>query len=336
MQFRHPFSDELVRSIFGQFLPLGLIARFEPVAGATGFSGATICKIGTLDGQSLCLRGWPPEHPTPQRLALIHAVLTHVAARRIEFIPPPLKTASGETFVSAYGRLWELTPWLPGIAADWTRPEPAKLSAAFAALARFHRAAASFGQPQPARAPAPAIAERLALVNELLAGGLAEYERLTEPMAGEIVALVRGRLAPLQTALAIAARRPLPLQPAIRDIHGEHVLFSGDEVTGIIDFGALRIDTPLVDIARLLGSVAGSDRDLRAAACDAYGELHAVSDEDRALVELLDESGLVLAGLNWLRWLHIERRQFDNLPAVQGRLRHIIARLTTRLVRVEA
>ena len=61
-----------------------------------------------------------------------------------------------------------------------------------------------------------------------------------------------GQLAPLSNIA-------LPVQPCIRDIWHDHVLFTGDEVTGIIDFGAMDIDTPATDVARLLGSLVGDD-----------------------------------------------------------------------------
>jgi Ser/Thr protein kinase RdoA (MazF antagonist) len=94
-------------------------------------------------------------------------------------------------------------------------------------------------------------------------------------------------------------------QPAIRDIHHDHVLFTGDEVTGIIDFGAMRMDTPLTDVARLVGSLAGDDHEARQFALDAYAELRALSEADRKLVDLLDETGLVLGAMNWLTWLYV-------------------------------
>src|SRR5205085_7730253 len=74
----------------------------------------------------------------------------------------------------------------------------------------------------------------------------------------------------LMEALAVAPQ--LALQPAIRDVHHEHVLFTGDQVTGLIDFGALRIDTPLTDVARLVGSLVGDDAEARRIALDAYAE----------------------------------------------------------------
>ena len=150
---------------------------------------------------------------------------------------------------------------------------------------------------------------------------------LGDPRATRILALTRDRLVPLRLLLATAAEQLLPLQPAIRDIHHDHVLFTGDEVTGIIDFGAMRIDTPLTDIARLVGSLVADDGEARNFALDAYSQIRPLSGSDRRLIDLLDASNVVLGALNWLRWLYIERRQFENMPAVMRRMDAIIARL---------
>ena len=73
------------------------------------------------------------------------------------------------------------------------------------------------------------------------------------------------------TPLECACRESLPLSPAIRDIHHDHVLFSGDQVTGLVDFGILRIDTPLADMARLVGSLVADDEPARKFALDIFG-----------------------------------------------------------------
>ena len=66
-------------------------------------------------------------------------------------------------------------------------------------------------------------------------------------------------------ALATWAERPLPLQPCLCDVWHDHVLFEGDTVTGVIDYGGAKIDHVAVDLARLLGSMAGDKAKLRAA-----------------------------------------------------------------------
>jgi homoserine kinase type II len=120
----------------------------------------------------------------------------------------------------------------------------------------------------------------------------------------------------------------LPLQPAIRDIHHDHVLFTGDEVTGLIDFGAMRIDTPLADVARLVGSLAGDDCEARQIALQAYSELRPLSDADRQCIDLLDRTGVVLSAFNWLSWLYLDRRDMGAAAPIARRLHEIRIRLS--------
>ena len=68
----------------------------ESLGNAGGFSGARLWRIRS-DDKCYCLRRWPREHPSRQRLSFIHRVLRHVASQGVEFVPIPLETRSGET-----------------------------------------------------------------------------------------------------------------------------------------------------------------------------------------------------------------------------------------------
>jgi homoserine kinase type II len=208
------------------------------------------------------------------------------------------------------------------------------------ALARFHAAASGDWDRQScvgAKA-APAIRDRVELVEQLLVFDLgriavAVNRGLSPPFddrAARIIAAARDRLPALREPLVSAANLRLPLSPAIRDVHHDHVLFTGDRVTGLVDFGALRIDTPLADVARLLGSLAGDDASARGHALAAYAELRPLTDEARNLIEVLDASNVVLGGLNWLRWLYLERRDMGPPAPILRRLDEILSRLTIR------
>ncbi|MCU0878379.1 MAG: phosphotransferase [Pirellulaceae bacterium] len=320
----------------GSFLPLVQVQRIDPHRGS-GWSGAGIWRVHLQTGQLFCLRRWPVEHPSPERLRLIHAVLTYAGRSGIDFLPIPRPAAGGETFVKVAGTLWELTPWMPGNADFRSHPHPQRLEAALEALARFHASTADFA---PARGPAPALVERLARAEEWLDGPLdrlGEAGRRTDSTirdaadagdAARSILFLAGKALPrLRDRLALAAGESLRLQPAIRDLHHEHVLFIGNEVSGFIDFGALRIDTPLADIARLVGSLIGDDPPGWERALDAYDRRGTLTAEDRAQIRLLDESGTVLGGLEWLRWLWLEKRDMGDPQRVAGRLEELAARL---------
>jgi Phosphotransferase enzyme family len=198
-------------------------------------------------------------------------------------------------------------------------------------LARFHELAARYEQRQ---GNAPAIVDRQRQLAGMREKGFALIERaLGEPLRNEIdnratrlFAVAGEAMQSPSLAESLATAPELMLQPAIRDIHHDHVLFTGDEVSGLIDFGAMRIDTPLTDLARLVGSLVGDDQEARRLAVDAYSELRPLNHEERRLVDVLDESGVVLGALNWLMWLYVERRDMGPVGPIVKRLDELLAR----------
>ena len=133
--------------------------------GAGGFSGARLWRLSTARGD-LCLRRWPNEHPTPERLTWIHSVLRTAAANGFRLLPVPLLTENRATWIEHGGALWELGPWMPGQADYWSDPGPRRLAAALRALAEFHR---SVEQCEGAvLGPSPGIERRVQQMDRLL------------------------------------------------------------------------------------------------------------------------------------------------------------------------
>jgi homoserine kinase type II len=338
-------ADREVWTVLSFYRPrLDLVRRIEPIGAGGGWSGSRLWRLEGPDGEPLCLRRWPHGHPSGQRLRFIHEVLARVVSRSLTIVPAPIATAKGDTFVEAAGHYWELTPWMPGMANFHLHPTRRRLESAMEALARFHEFAASI---DPRHDQAPNLLDREAELAALRNGRLDEMEAAIarglnvelDSRGQRVIAAARVRLANLETLVGDAVRQKLPLQPAIRDIHQEHILFTGEKVSGIIDFGALRIDTPLADIARLIGSLVGDDQEARRCALDAYAKLRPLRETDRQLIDLLDATGLVLGGLNWLKWLYLERREMGEIGRIVARLDQILARLEgpgSRLPNAEA
>ncbi len=311
------------------------VRRIEPLASAGGWSGSLIWRVTTQSGDILCLRRWPIEHPTPVRLTWMHSVLLRVAPN-LPIIPFPLRSATGQTFVESAGHLWELTDWRPGTANFHASPTLPRLRAAMQALATFHQLSENV---QNQTAVPLSVLDRIQQLNSLSSGGLAAIERaIRSPLhseldqrAAQLLGLINQLLQASSLLPRLAAIGQLPLSPAIRDIHHDHLLFIGDELTGLIDFGAMRLDTPLTDIARLVGSLVADDRQMRQSAFDCYHEIRPLSETDRAIVELLDESGLLLSAVNWLTWLYVERRDMGPPAPIVHRLDAILSRMQQRL-----
>ena len=119
----------------------------------------------------------------------------------------------------------------------------------------------------------------------------------------------------------------VPLQPCIRDIWHEHVLFEGETVSGLVDFGALRPENVAADIARLLGSLAGDHAADWKLGLSAYEQVRPLSASERELITAFDRSAVLMSGIQWLQWIYLEGRTFEAPQRVLDRLDENLARL---------
>lgn len=312
----------------------GIPEAIESLGSAGGFSGARFWRIIT-SSQILCLRRWPKEHPSIEGLEFIQAVLWYVAREGFELVPLPLENVHRGGYVRWGGYLWELAPWMPGKADYWRGANDRKLRAAMSALAGFHLACSTFPLPQKSPANSPGIAIRLARLGDWLRGDLAELATAVEPRVWPEMAS-RGRrileLVPVAAQgvfdlLARAARREVAMQPCIRDVWHDHILYEGDRVSGLIDFGSMQPDNVAADVARLLGSLAGDDPRLWELGLKTYEVCRPLSTAELELVRAFDRSTVLMAGLNWLDWVFRQRRRFERRRAVVERVDAILNRL---------
>jgi aminoglycoside phosphotransferase (APT) family kinase protein len=246
------------------------------------------------------------------------------AAAHLPFVPGVLRTPGGGTFVSEAGRVWDVTRWKPG--APRESPTLAEIEAAAVAAARLHAA-----WPVSNHGPCPGVLNRLRMLGEWTARPAApdEFRQLPEEIRSLLrrAGAIASALAPQASrALRPWAGRSLPLRACLRDLRGDHVLFTGAEVTGIIDYGATAEDHPAVDLARLLGDFAGEDDGRFAAGLRAYRETGGLFDVPEEFARLLDRTGVVCSVLGWMRRLLVERRTYADTSAVARRLGGLLAR----------
>lgn len=308
--------------------------KVEYLGTAGGFSGARFWRFTTPCG-TLCLRRWPTEHPTVERLEFIQAVLWQVQQQGFGLVPLPIPAANRKGYVQHRGALWELTPWMPGKADFHQNPSPRRLAAALEALAGFHEAAAGFPLPVADVDVSPGIQQR---VRQLAALAESELELINRSVSTSIWPEMVSRAQRLLALFPLAAGRvgtllnealqlKVPLSPCIRDIWHDHVLFTENQVSGLIDFGAMQAETVAADIARLLGSLVGDDPLGWEAGLAAYTNVRALTPHERTLITAFDQSTVLMSGLSWLRWVYVERRWFEYRDQILLRLDDIAARL---------
>ena len=336
-------SDTASTTLVLKQFPLHLhdTARAIPIT-AGGFSGARVWKIETA-GPPLCLRQWPAGGLPRERIQGLHRLCAHLAARELHVVPVPFTALHGATLVEAGQRFWQLEPWMPGTADFQLHPALPRLDAALRCLADWHQAAASF-VPRGAEcrwfhslaeAPVPAIADRIEFIDYWTPVRCAQAQAALAQLAWvefrdsglEILQLFGRAAGRIRDELAAVSRLTLRVQPCLRDVWHDHVLYSGDVVTGLIDPGACRTDTVATDVARLLGSLTNDRQDLWDFALDRYCRYHPLTPAEQRLVGLLDRSTVLLSGMTWLRWVLFEHRRWPQPERVIERLRQILGRL---------
>jgi Ser/Thr protein kinase RdoA (MazF antagonist) len=305
-----------------------------PLGNHGGFSGARLWRVDSNAGP-LCLRAWPPGDPAPDRLTWIHHLMDTGCRSGLAFVPAVLRTSSGQSWIQYEARLWDLCRWLPGQADFRARPSIIRIQAACAALARLH---ASWATTAATRGTCPAIERRMKAYGEWLQwsrnlGHLPVANSVSSEIADLSTcawSILQREMEGVPQVLSHMAAAQVPLQPCVCDIWHAHVLYEGEAVSGIIDYGGAKIDHVAVDLARLLGSMAGSDKTLRAAGIDAYRRHRPLDLREENLVWTLDETGALVGLATWLKWLYRDGRKFENTQAVVGRMSELLERFETR------
>ncbi|BBO32883.1 phosphotransferase [Lacipirellula parvula] len=334
---------ELVATL-GAWLPAPHAALFAGLGEGSSFSGAGLWRVEHRDAIYV-LRRWPAA-ATSQRLDEIIRLQRHLAAANLAVAAPLALADSPEKFVhthfGANAEFWTLSPWLAGVADYWTYPRAARLKSALRTLADVHLAASSHAPPDanggPRTARSPALQKRADRLAALQAGDLAELKSyvtrgpasLTRELAFHALAHSERALPRLSHESHRWREESLPLQWVLRDVWHDHLLFTEDRVTGVLDFGAVAVDSPAGDVARLLGSLVGDDEAAWQLGLDAYASRRQLAPDELAAARFFDASGTLLSAMNWVHWLYRDSSSLGpnvDLPAAHRRLERLVSRL---------
>jgi Ser/Thr protein kinase RdoA (MazF antagonist) len=337
LAFKRSAGTRFVASYAVLFVQMMHILHLYSLAGAAepiplencgGFSGARIWRGQSLTG-GFCLKAWP-ESMCSRTLQQIHALMDRARQAGLDFVPGVERTLTGESTVEHAQRVWDVTTWMPGQADFHARPTAARLANACTALARLHEVwAGAF----TANGPCPAVQRRLHRLGEWSAlvesGWRPEFDRFgpVRFWAERGWEILPSRIRELPAKLLPWTAPPVALQPCLCDLWHDHVLFTGDSVSGIIDYGSVKVDNVAVDLARLLGSLVEDNGLMRSLGLDAYSSVRPLTAMEQRLVHILDETGTVLAAANWLIWLYHDGRRYDDLDAIARRMAALVRRI---------
>lgn len=291
------------------------------------FSGSDHWKV-QCGNTSYCLKRWPAAKPAMRTKRLIELVTPEIQRHGLP-IATPLECRRGGRFVFEQDRWWDLTPWQVGAPVKNQPISRTRLENAMQWLASYHGLA---GAQRIENGRSQALNYRYQLCQTLVDGLLSrlsqwDYDGLAPGLPELFVTYAQKSLPELASLLEQRVGLELTLLPVLADVWSDHVFFHGDEVSGVIDFGAMKMDSPCLDLARLLGSYAGFDATVIAEGIKYYCAVRDLDEKQIALVELFDRAHVVLAGVQWLIWLGPEQRIFKQMPQVNQHLQNLARRI---------
>jgi thiamine kinase-like enzyme len=317
-------SDADARAILREFRMAD--DSLSRLGNAGGFSGATLWRVTGITRDS-CLKALPAGADSARHGRIAELLLWTRRQHDLDYVP-----RARFVFQDA-GRVWEMVEWMSGSADFQTNPSTERLAAACVALARVHRAWEQYPAPPANPQPCPGVLRRLKAADEwfkLIANGwrptLFGAADPVTPWARRALPIVYRSVPEIISELEPWLRVAVPVQFCVCDIWHDHVLFTGDAVTGVIDYGSVKTDNIAVDVARLLGSLVGNDADAFARGLAAYEQIRRLSPDERNLIPVLDRTGVVLGIANWLRWLYFDGRVYEDREAVARRLAALVTR----------
>ena len=175
-------------------------------------------------------------------------------------------------------------------------------------------------------APCPGVLRRLSVLHEFASGRMSSHvgPRRLDPTYKTALDLLAASVPSAITALHPWADRPVPVFPCLCDVWHDHVFFTGERVSGVIDYGAMKTDHPAVDLARLLGDLVDGDPDRTRVGLDAYRAADGPVETDPQFVDVLDRTGLVCAVIHWVNRPEMTR---PGHPLIAERVNRLIGRL---------
>jgi Ser/Thr protein kinase RdoA (MazF antagonist) len=297
-------------------------AAIVPLGSRGGFSGAQLWRLETVAGAFGLRAGAPTE--TRIHLEQRHVLMARARAAGLQFVPVVVPATNGTTVVESAQRCWEMMEWMSGTADFHDAPTLARLRAAASALAQVHRAWQGIAA---AAGPPPAITRRLdaARVEPSYRSALSHHP-LLDPLCERLSRALARWLPEVPRLLREWDGFHCPLQPCLRDVWHDHLLFECDVLTGLVDYAGAGIDGVATDLARMLGSLIGDDDTRWREALEAYRVHRPLSAEEERLARVLDRTGVIAGLCNWLRWLD-QRSAVTFSAAAVRRLEELLRRV---------
>ena len=307
-------------------------SKITPLGNAGGFSGSEIWRIDSPLRGTFCLKRWPRQFQDQSRIEWIHKVLIFASINGCPEIAKPINTRSQKSFHYQYETIWEMTAWADGEVISPNSLNEKQVESAIETLARFHQATARyFFNFAPSNKIVEVRDQLLGLPVTLAAidqhkNELASYLRQEQWL--EFKTQSPGLALDIARFLLPFSSTVFPVQPVIRDMRPDHLFFTENRVTGLVDFGAMKVDTVACDLSRLLGGLFEDDAHRFQKSINDYSNHRQIFPHEREVILPLNHASVVLGIANWLKWIAVDKIRFYSPNDVGARINSLMRRFT--------
>jgi Ser/Thr protein kinase RdoA (MazF antagonist) len=311
------------------------------------FTGKTYARLDTAVG-IYYLRGLP-DGTSGRWLTAVHDAVDYLRRHGFGLVPRFLATDSGETVVRHHGRLYDLAAWAVGEAVDATDLTATALTNLGETIGRLHRAGKGAPGP-PARLdwlpdrvrtsmrlawdPVPRGRDSWQTLENLAAFFrpllLADSPTLAFEAPSKIVSIANSSLDWLERSSLGADLTAGPPTLTHGDLWADHVRFSGDAVTSLIDVDTLALRPPLGDLAALCADFGFWDPERCGSILLGYRRCRTVTPEQVGALPVLGARRIVGILRSRLRaWLNPTRQRGEAEAVLDGPVPYWLDQLQT-------
>ena len=273
---------ELVLSKFAISVPFTLLSI------SRGLSHSVVYKVSSPDGV-FALKSYNPSALSSLKNA--HAFLDQIRKKKFVLFPLIIRNKENATVVYHDGFCWDLAFWVPGNIPDYSI---FNLVQCVNKLAQFHIAV---GFEQSGFGMMPAMECREIEINSFSISAI-NFSAIGFLPFFNLIELLKWTRQEVGSLLG-SPNPSVKIQCCWGDARRENILFNGSEITGFIDYCAMRKDCREVDVSRMISSFAGDDYLMWTKALNAYSESSPIN---YLVCRKLDILGTIVSLYRWLKW----------------------------------
>ena len=293
-------TDKIVELVLSKF-PVGF--PFSLVSSNRGLSESVVYKVSSSNGV-FALKSY--NQSSLSSLQNAHALLDQTRVKKFVLFPLIIRNKENATVVYHDGFYWDLSSWVPGNIPDYSI---SSLVQCINKLAQFHIAV---GSEQSGFGIMPAIECREIEINSFSFSSI-NFSAIGFLPLFNLVELLKW----IRQEVGSLISSPYPIakiQNCWGDARRENILFVGNEISGFIDYCAMRKDCREVDVSRMISSFAGDDHLMWTNALNAYSE---ISEINYLVCRKLDILGTIVSLYRWLKWFEKPMPDVMVNPAIQ-------------------